>query len=50
MQDSGIRLTRNMNFNGTFADPIVIKGWLGNGLLNDSYSIENAIILDLSAF
>ena len=49
-KDSGIRLTQNMNFNGTFADPIVIKSWLDNGLLNDSYSIENAIILELSFF
>ena len=50
VKDAGIQLTPNMNFNSTFADPVVIKGWLDNGLLNDSYSIENAIILDLSFF
>ena len=50
VRDSGVRLTHNMSFNSTFADPLVIKKWLDNGLLNDSYSIENAIILDLSAF
>ena len=28
-----------------FSDPLKIKGWLDNGLPNDSYSIQNAIIL-----
>ena len=50
VQTVGIRCTPNMNFNTAFADPLDIKSWLDNGLLNDSYSIENAIILDLSAF
>lgn len=39
-----------MNFNSAFATPLLIKSWLGNGLLNDSYSIENAVILEHCAF
>jgi dynein heavy chain len=38
-----------MSLNSSFADPIQIKDWLDNGLPNDSFSIENAIILELSA-
>ena len=48
VQDGGIRLTPNMNFNQTFTDALLIKSWLSNGLPNDSYSIENAVILELS--
>ena len=50
VSNAGIRLTPDMSFNQTFSDPLVIKQWLANGLPNDSYSIENAVILDLSAF
>ena len=49
MKVSGIRHSQHMNLNSSFADPIKIKGWLENGLHNDSYSIENAIILELSS-
>lgn len=48
VHDAGIRLTPDMNFNQTFTDALLIKSWLGNGLPNDSYSIENAVILELS--
>ena len=50
VQKAGIRIAPDMNFNNTFADKLVLKSWLANGLPNDSLSIENAIILELSAF
>ena len=34
-----INITRKLNFNSMFSDPLKIKGWLDNGLPNDSYSI-----------
>ena len=50
MKDAKIRLTPDMNFNSSFSDPLDIKRWMENGLPSDSFSIENAIILELSAF
>lgn len=47
---SPIYHTKNMQFNTYYSDPILIKQWLDNGLPNDSLSIENAIILDLSIY
>lgn len=43
--DFSINITRKLNFNSMFSVPLKIKGWLDNGLPNDSYSIQNAIIL-----
>ena len=43
--DNCINITKKLNFNSMFSDPLKIKGWLDNGLPNDSYSIQNAIIL-----
>lgn len=37
--DHHIDITRKLNFNSMFSDPLKIKGWLDNGLPNDSYSI-----------
>ena len=45
IEESNICITRKLNFNSMFSDPLKIKGWLDNGLPNDSYSIQNAIIL-----
>ena len=45
IEDSGIPITEEINFNSLFSDPLVIKRWLDNGLPNDSFSIQNAIIL-----
>ena len=47
---SDIRMTKELNFNLSYGDPIVIKSWLEKGLPPDSMSIENAIILDLSIY
>ena len=38
-------MTRKLDFNSMFADPMKVKGWLDRGLPNDSCSIQNAIIL-----
>ena len=40
-----INITRNLDFNAMFSNPLKVKIWLENGLPNDSYSIQNAIIL-----
>lgn len=37
--DFSINITRKLNFNSMFSVPLKIKGWLDNGLPNDSYSI-----------
>ena len=42
----GIPVSNEVNFNQLFSDPLKIKIWLENGLPNDSYSIQNAVILD----
>ena len=34
-----INITSRLNFNTLFSEPLKIKGWLDNGLPNDSYSI-----------
>ena len=46
IEEIGIPITPNLNFNALFSDPILIKKWIDNGLPNDSYSIQNAIILN----
>ena len=43
--DSEIAITRKLDFNSMFSNPLKVKIWLENGLPNDSYSIQNAIIL-----
>ena len=48
VREVGIPLTFDMGFNSTFADSLSVKSWLSNGLPNESFSIQNAIILDLS--
>lgn len=48
--DNGIYHTERMNFNSTYVNKHEMKCWLENGLPNDSMSIENAIILDLSMY
>jgi len=45
IEDHGINITPKLNFNSMFSDPLKVKSWLDNGLPNDSYSIQNAIIL-----
>ena len=46
IQEVGIHVSNEVNFNSLFSDPLKIKKWLENGLPNDSYSIQNAVILD----
>ena len=46
IHDVGIAVTKKLAFNSLFSDPLIIKNWLDNGLPNDSYSIQNAIILE----
>ena len=46
IKDLGINVSSEVNFNSLFSDPLKTKSWLDNGLPNDSYSIQNAIILD----
>ena len=45
ISDAGVHITEDVNFSSLFSDPLVIKTWLDNGLPNDTYSIQNAIIL-----
>ena len=42
----GIHVSSEANFTSLFSEPLVIKTWLENGLPNDSFSIQNAVILD----
>ena len=46
IEAAGIPITEEVNFSTLFSEPLIIKQWLENGLPNDSYSIQNAIILD----
>ena len=46
--DSGIQISKNLNFNQSFGVPIQVKMWLENELQNDTSSIQNAILLKLS--
>lgn len=43
---AGVHVSNEVNFTSLFSDPLLIKTWLDNGLPNDSYSIQNAVILE----
>lgn len=45
ISNSEIATTKKLDFNSMFSNPLKVKIWLENGLPNDSYSIQNAIIL-----
>jgi hypothetical protein len=36
---SRVAITKDLNFNMQFGDPLLIKKWIDNQLSNDSYSI-----------
>jgi len=44
-----INISDNFSFNKTFGDPIKIKEWTFNGLPSDSFSIQNAVVLEKCA-
>ena len=39
IREAEIPLSHDMGFNGTFADSLLVKSWLSNGLPNESFSI-----------
>jgi len=44
IENRHIAITRKLNFNAYFGDPLKIKEWVNNHLPSDSFSIQNAII------
>ena len=46
INDLGVHVSNEVNFTSLFSDPLLIKTCLDNGLPNDSYSIQNAVILE----
>ena len=45
IKENNIDIANKLDFNALFSNPLKVKAWLENGLPNDSYSIQNAIIL-----